>query len=608
MAELEQELAARWPRAAREAAQPKALPMAEEDDSVERSSRRYQLGRVAKLGQLFAHRRGAGASSPDNGRCHDTSVRTGRTGQGLRSRRGRGRAQPRLRLSPEGARLAEARLGRSLFLPSDRGRRHPDRPQARHRLDRHRPAARHGRGHGRRRATRSSACSAASSPGWSTASPSFAARAAVRRAPSRRRTCASSCWRCRRTSACCWSSSPTGCTTCARCTSSRSRRSAGASRARRWRSTRRWPSASACRRSSDELEELAFAELNPDGRDVDPGAPGLSARAAASGSSRDRSPSSIKTLDRTAGSTAQVSGREKTPYSIWRKMQRKNVGFEQLADIMAFRVVVGTIEDCYQALRRASTAAGRSCPAGSRTTSRPPSPTATARSTPRVIGPGAAAHRDADPHRARCTRWPSSASPRTGATSRATASTDGRQYRWLRELLEILEHGAGRRGVARAHQAGDVPGPGVLLHAEGRADRAAARRDAGRLRLRRPHPRSATPASAPRSTAAWCRCAPSSRTATRSRSSPSQGADAVADLGALRRHRQGAARIRRFVRTQQRQQYLELGPAMLDKAFREEGYEVPRRPRRRPRKLQAATTDDLLRRGRRGPAYRRARC
>src|SRR3546814_9318892 len=47
---------------------------------------------------------------------------------------------------------------------------------------------------------------------------------------------------------------------------------------------------------------------------------------------------------------ADISGREKTPYSIWRKMQRKNIGFEQLSDTMAFRVIVDSVEDCYQAL------------------------------------------------------------------------------------------------------------------------------------------------------------------------------------------------------------------------------------------------------------------
>ena len=46
----------------------------------------------------------------------------------------------------------------------------------------------------------------------------------------------------------------------------------------------------------------------------------------------------------------EVTGREKSPFSIWEKMQRRNVAFEQLSDIMAFRVVVPTREACYMAL------------------------------------------------------------------------------------------------------------------------------------------------------------------------------------------------------------------------------------------------------------------
>ena len=46
----------------------------------------------------------------------------------------------------------------------------------------------------------------------------------------------------------------------------------------------------------------------------------------------------------------EVSGREKSPFSIWEKMQRRNVQFEQLSDIMAFRIVVPTRADCYAAL------------------------------------------------------------------------------------------------------------------------------------------------------------------------------------------------------------------------------------------------------------------
>jgi GTP pyrophosphokinase len=46
----------------------------------------------------------------------------------------------------------------------------------------------------------------------------------------------------------------------------------------------------------------------------------------------------------------EITGREKSPYSIWEKMHRRNVAFEQLSDIMAFRVLVPTREACYMAL------------------------------------------------------------------------------------------------------------------------------------------------------------------------------------------------------------------------------------------------------------------
>ncbi len=46
----------------------------------------------------------------------------------------------------------------------------------------------------------------------------------------------------------------------------------------------------------------------------------------------------------------EVTGREKSPYSIWEKMHRRNVAFEQLSDIMAFRIMVRTKGDCYAAL------------------------------------------------------------------------------------------------------------------------------------------------------------------------------------------------------------------------------------------------------------------
>ena len=103
-----------------------------------------------------------------------------------------------------------------------------------------------------------------------------------------------------------------------------------------------------CHRICSELEELAFEHINPRARDAivrrleklrsDQG----SAVALASGE--------ISIRLEQAGIPARVFGREKHPYSIWRKLQRKSIGFSQLSDIYAFRVIVDTEDDCYRAL------------------------------------------------------------------------------------------------------------------------------------------------------------------------------------------------------------------------------------------------------------------
>ena len=72
---------------------------------------------------------------------------------------------------------------------------------------------------------------------------------------------------------------------------------------------------------------------------------------------RHRNRSLIESIERElterlhrAGITAEVSGREKRPYSIFRKMERKAVSFEQLSDILGFRVIVGSVAECYGAV------------------------------------------------------------------------------------------------------------------------------------------------------------------------------------------------------------------------------------------------------------------
>jgi guanosine-3',5'-bis(diphosphate) 3'-pyrophosphohydrolase len=98
----------------------------------------------------------------------------------------------------------------------------------------------------------------------------------------------------------------------------------------------------------EELEDLAFRELNPDAyRVITERLETLAARSQGWISEIEQQ-LARKLAD--SGIAADVSGRRKRAYSIWRKMERKAVGFEQLSDIFGFRVVVGSLAECYQAL------------------------------------------------------------------------------------------------------------------------------------------------------------------------------------------------------------------------------------------------------------------
>ena len=47
---------------------------------------------------------------------------------------------------------------------------------------------------------------------------------------------------------------------------------------------------------------------------------------------------------------AEIIGREKTPFSIWRKLQKKRISLEEISDIIGFRIIVANVEECYKAL------------------------------------------------------------------------------------------------------------------------------------------------------------------------------------------------------------------------------------------------------------------
>jgi GTP pyrophosphokinase/guanosine-3',5'-bis(diphosphate) 3'-pyrophosphohydrolase len=103
-----------------------------------------------------------------------------------------------------------------------------------------------------------------------------------------------------------------------------------------------------CHRFCSELEELAFQHLNPTARDAI--VKRLEKLRTSQGAAVAQVSGEISARLEAAGVSARVYGREKQPYSIWRKLQRKTVGFSQLSDIYAFRVIVDSDDDCYRAL------------------------------------------------------------------------------------------------------------------------------------------------------------------------------------------------------------------------------------------------------------------
>ena len=97
-----------------------------------------------------------------------------------------------------------------------------------------------------------------------------------------------------------------------------------------------------------EMQLLAFEQLEPEAYATITGR--LAAIKSEEGGQVGSIALSIKQALAEAGLKVEVSGREKHPFSIWRKMAERHVSFEQITDIMAFRVLTTSEEDCYTAL------------------------------------------------------------------------------------------------------------------------------------------------------------------------------------------------------------------------------------------------------------------
>ena len=263
----------------------------------------------------------------------------------------------------------------------------------------------------------------------------------------------------------------------------------------------------------DELEDLGFRVLNPEARKS------IIRRFVTlrneSGDVIAKITEDIRTVLKQAGVEAEVFGREKKPYSIWRKMEEKKEGFHRLSDIYGFRILTRSVGDCYVALgavhRRWAAVPGRFKDYISQPKSngyRSIHTTVSGRDGKRVE----VQIRTAGDARGRRDR-------RGGALVLPGRRAVREPVRGRSVPLAALDHralrGAGGRGLPRAREARDVHRPGVLLHAQGRGGEAAARGDADRLRLCDPYPDRRFAASGPRWTGSGCRSGPSSGTASR---------------------------------------------------------------------------------------------
>ena len=98
----------------------------------------------------------------------------------------------------------------------------------------------------------------------------------------------------------------------------------------------------------NELEDLAFMETNPEARESV--MTRLEFLRKEGGDLIARIKQELTKTLSSDGLKVEIMGREKLPYSIWHKMQHKDIPFEQLSDIVGFRVIVDTIDECYKAL------------------------------------------------------------------------------------------------------------------------------------------------------------------------------------------------------------------------------------------------------------------
>ena len=324
------------------------------------------------------------------------------------------------------------------------------------------------------------------------------------------------------------------------------------------------------RNIKEDLQDLAFSELYPEARSsIVTRLDFLREQGAAEVEKtlkilRDK-------LDEAGLHHAQISGREKKPFSIWKKMESKNIDFEQLSDIVAFRIVVSSVADCYHALgiihSQWHTIPGRFKDYISTPKSNGYQSLHTA-----VLGPGQqrveiqirTQEMDEIAEYGLAAHWSYKQSHNAGK--------DGKHMRWIRELLEILEKSSNPeeflentklemyqdqvfcftpKGDILAFPRGATPVDFAYAVHSGVGDKTVGAKINGRIVPLRTKLKNGDQIEII-----------TSKTQT-----PSPSWERFVVTGKAR------SEIRKFVRTQQRTEYINLGRAILTKTFKQEGEE-----------------------------------
>jgi GTP diphosphokinase / guanosine-3',5'-bis(diphosphate) 3'-diphosphatase len=197
-------------------------------------------------------------------------------------------------------------------------------------------------------------------------------------------------------------------------------------------------------RLREELESLAFRHLMPEAyRTIETRLHEMRVR---NGGAIRRIEETLTSEFAERGIEAAVTGRQKSPYSVWRKMERKSISFEQLSDIFGFRIIVGDIDDCYRALGVVHIK-WPSVPGRFKDYISTPKQNDYRSIHTTVIGPG---HQRVElqirtAHMHEIARYGIAAhalyKDATGEEGREDLAKESRAYRWLQETLELLAHG-----------------------------------------------------------------------------------------------------------------------------------------------------------------------